>query len=218
MLIKATLLTELPEKKRREGEEKGKKRKDKKDLKCACVMLTLSRASLGKSTVYGRWGLRHPNFVLRRRMAKKLRTKLRNELLFALVKSFWGVHIQVLVENFTQRCAVSLSANCRRSHMAAEAALAYLDFLGENEPLDSDGLSSGDDGSDISLGNDDGPDMSGSEGESDANSDDGEVLDDGDDDQVVFLGGARGGRGARGRGGRGVHRGRGERGRRVGRI
>ena len=34
MLIKATLLTELPEKKRREGT----KEKDKKDLKCACVI------------------------------------------------------------------------------------------------------------------------------------------------------------------------------------
>ena len=39
MLIKATLLTELPEKKRKEREEKGRKRKDKKDLKCACGIL-----------------------------------------------------------------------------------------------------------------------------------------------------------------------------------
>ena len=73
--------------------------------------------------------------------------------------------------------------------------------LNKKELLDSDGLSSGDDGSDISLGNDGGPDMSGSEDESNTNYGDGEVLDDDDDDQVVFLGGAHGGRGACGRGG-----------------
>ena len=89
--------------------------------------------------------------------------------------------------------------------------------LNKKELLDSDGLSSGDDGSDISLGNDGGPDMSGSEDESNTNYGDGEVLDDDDDDQVVFLGGAHGGRGACGRGGRGVYQGRGGWGRGEGR-
>ena len=52
MLIKATLLTELPEKKRREREEKGQKRKDKKDLKCACVILI---GMLNCDTVLADW-------------------------------------------------------------------------------------------------------------------------------------------------------------------
>ena len=65
--------------------------------------LTLSRASMGKSTVYGRWGLRHLNFVFICRMATRLRMKLRIELFFTVIKSFWGVHVQVLAEIFAQR-------------------------------------------------------------------------------------------------------------------
>ena len=65
--------------------------------------LTLSRASMAKSTVYGRWGLRHLNFVFICRMATRLRMKLRIELFFTVIKSFWGVHVQVLAEIFAQR-------------------------------------------------------------------------------------------------------------------
>ena len=72
-------------------------------------VLTLSRASMAKSTVYGRWGLRHLNFVFICHMATRLRMKLRIELFFAVIKSFWGVHVQVLAEIFAQRWAVSLS-------------------------------------------------------------------------------------------------------------
>ena len=35
--------------------------------------------------------------------------KLRIELFFTVIKSFWGVHVQVLAEIFAQRWAVSLS-------------------------------------------------------------------------------------------------------------
>ena len=65
--------------------------------------LTLSRASMGKSTVYGRWGLRHLNFVFICRMATRLRMELRIELFFTVIKSFWGVHIEVLAGIFAQR-------------------------------------------------------------------------------------------------------------------
>ena len=65
--------------------------------------LTLSRASMAISTVYGRWGLRHLNFVFICRMATRLRLKLRIELFFTVIKSFWGVHVQVLAEIFAQR-------------------------------------------------------------------------------------------------------------------
>ena len=47
--------------------------------------LTLSRASMAKSTVYGRWGLRHLNFVFICRMATTLRMKLRIELFFTVI-------------------------------------------------------------------------------------------------------------------------------------
>ena len=67
------------------------------------TLLTLSRASMGKSTVYGRWGLRHLNFVFNCHMATRFRMKLRIELFFTVIKSFWGVHAQVLAEIFAQR-------------------------------------------------------------------------------------------------------------------
>ena len=51
-------------------------------------VLTLSRASMGKSTVYGRWRLRHLNFVFICRMATRFRMKLRIELFFTVIKSF----------------------------------------------------------------------------------------------------------------------------------
>ena len=72
-------------------------------------LLALSRASMAKSTVYGRWGLRHLNFVFICRMATRLRMKLRIELFFTVIKSFWSVHVQVLAEIFAQRWAISLS-------------------------------------------------------------------------------------------------------------
>ena len=64
---------------------------------------------MAKSTVHGRWGLRHLNFVFICRMATRLRMKLRTELFFTVIKLFWGVHVQVLAEIFAQRWAVSLS-------------------------------------------------------------------------------------------------------------
>ena len=67
------------------------------------LTLSNSRASMGKSTVYGRWGLRHLNFVFICRMATRLRMEIRIELFFTVIKSFWGVHIQVLAEIFAQR-------------------------------------------------------------------------------------------------------------------
>ena len=42
-------------------------------------------------------------------MATRLRMKLRIELFFTVIKSFWVVHVQVLAEIFAQRLAVSLS-------------------------------------------------------------------------------------------------------------
>ena len=60
----------------------------------------------------------------------------------------------------------SLSATCLRSHRDAEAALKYLDFLDENEPLDGAGLISDDDGSYILLLSDDGLEISGTQGKS----------------------------------------------------
>ena len=65
--------------------------------------------AMGRSTVYDRWGLRHLNFVVSCCMATRLRIKLRIELSFTVIKSFWGVHVQVLAETFAQRWAVSLS-------------------------------------------------------------------------------------------------------------
>ena len=64
--------------------------------------VTLSHASMAKSTVYDRWGLRHLNFVFIFRMATRLRMKLRIELFFTVIRSFWGVHVQVLAEIFAQ--------------------------------------------------------------------------------------------------------------------
>ena len=71
--------------------------------------LTLSRAQIGKSTVYGRWGLRNLNFVFIFCMATRLRMKLRIESFFTVIKLFWGVHVQVLAEIFAHRWAVALS-------------------------------------------------------------------------------------------------------------
>ena len=56
-----------------------------------------------------RWGWMHLNFVFICRMATRLSLKLRIELFFTVIKSFWGVHVQVLAEIFAQRWGVSLS-------------------------------------------------------------------------------------------------------------
>ena len=69
-----------------------------------------------------------------------------------------------------------LSATCQGSHRDAEAALEYVDFLDENEPLDGAGVISDDDGSAISLSSDGGLEISGTEGESEAKSRDGKSL------------------------------------------
>ena len=70
----------------------------------------------------------------------------------------------------------SLSATCHGSHRNAEAALEYLDFLDKNEPLDSAGLISDDDGRAISLPSDGGLEISDTEGESEAKSSDWKSL------------------------------------------
>ena len=49
------------------------------------------------------------NFVFICRMATRLHMKLRIELFFRMIKSFWGVHVQVLAEIFAQKWAVSFS-------------------------------------------------------------------------------------------------------------
>ena len=58
------------------------------------------------------------------------------------------------------------------SHRDAKAALKYLDFLDENEPLDGAGLISDEDGSAISLPSEVGLEISDIEGESEAKSSD----------------------------------------------
>ena len=63
-----------------------------------------------------------------------------------------------------------------QSHRDAEAALEYLDFLDENEPLDGAGVISDDYGSAISLPSDGGLEISGREVESEAKSRDGTSL------------------------------------------
>ena len=65
--------------------------------------LTLSRAQIRKTTVYGRWGLRNLNFVFLFCMATRLRMMLRIESFFTGIKSFWGVHVQVLAEIVAHR-------------------------------------------------------------------------------------------------------------------
>ena len=69
-----------------------------------------------------------------------------------------------------------LSATCHGSHRDAEAALEYLDFLDENEPLDGAGVISDDNCSAMSLASDDGLEISSTEGESEAKSNDGKSL------------------------------------------
>ena len=59
-----------------------------------------------------------------------------------------------------------LSATCHGSYRDAGAALEYLDFLDENEPLDGAGVISDDDGSAISLSSDVGLEISRTEHES----------------------------------------------------
>ena len=67
--------------------------------------LTISRAQMGESTVYDRWGLRHPNFVFMCCMATRLRMKLPIDLPYQLTKSFWGVHVQDLAGFFFFFCS-----------------------------------------------------------------------------------------------------------------
>ena len=69
-----------------------------------------------------------------------------------------------------------ISASCHGSHRDAEAALEYLDFLDEKEPLDGAGVISDDDGSAISLPSDGGLEISGTDGESEAKSSDGKFV------------------------------------------
>ena len=60
----------------------------------------LSRASMAKSTVYGRWGLRHLNFVFICRMATRLRMKLRIELFFTVINVSFGVFMFKFLPKF----------------------------------------------------------------------------------------------------------------------
>ena len=92
--------------------------------------------------------------------------------------------------------------------------MEYLDFLDKNEPLDSAGLISDDDGRAISLPSDGGLEISDTEGESEAKSSDWKSLTTSVTmamTRCAFLGGARGGRDVRGVWRRGRHRERGER-------
>ena len=128
--------------------------------------LTPSGARLGESTVYGRWGLRHLNFVFVCCIATILRKKLRIELFFTFMKSFWGVHVQLLAEFFVQRWAISLYRTWSWSHRDARSQpLSTL----PSEPVDGAWLISDDEGSAILRINDSGLKNSCTEGESEAN-------------------------------------------------
>ena len=96
------------------------------------------------------------NFVVCRRMATKLPRNLPNAFLHTKLKSFRGVHIQLLAEIGDQRCRPSFSHP--RNRVSAQQALECLDYLDANEPFDfSDGDVSGS-GSDISNDGDLGDD------------------------------------------------------------
>ena len=83
--------------------------------------------------------------------------KFRIELFFTVMKLFWGVHAQVLAKIFAQRWAASLSERLfTEAIWDAEAALEYLDFLDENEPLDGAWVISDDGGSANSFPSDGG--------------------------------------------------------------
>ena len=85
--------------------------------------LTLSRASMEKSTVYGRWGLRHLNFVFICRMEQDC------AWIFALSCSLqwssrFGCSCSSSCRNFCWNVSCfPLSATCHGSHRDAEAAL-----------------------------------------------------------------------------------------------
>ena len=72
------------------------------------------------------------NFVVCRRMATKLPMKLKlpNAFLYAKLKSFCGVHIQLLAEIGGWRPSFSSP----RSRVNAQQALECLDYLDANEP------------------------------------------------------------------------------------
>ena len=101
------------------------------------------------------------NFVVCRRMATKLPMKLPNAFLYTKLKSFRGVHIQLLAEIGDR----STSFSYPRSRVSAQQALECLDYLDANEPFDfSDGDVRGS-GSDLSydgdLSDDSGDDKNG---------------------------------------------------------
>ena len=141
------------------------------------------------------------NFVVCHRMATKLPMKLPNAFLYTKLKSFCGVHIQLLAEIGDQSTSFSYPRSC----VSAQQAFECLDYLDANEPFD---FSNGDvrgSGSDISydgdLGNDSGDDKNGA-GDGDApNVVDGDSDDD-DDPLVVGRGVCGRGRGRGHRGGR----------------
>ena len=143
------------------------------------------------------------NSVVCRRITTKLPMKLPNAFLYTKLKSFRGVHIQLLAEIGGWR--PSFSHPCSRVNV--QQALDCLDYLDANEPFDfSDGDVSGS-RSDISydgdLGDDSGDDENGAGDGEGSNV----VVGDGDDDDDPLVVG----REVRGRG-----RGRGHRGGRCG--
>ena len=99
--------------------------------------------------------------------------KLGIEFFFTVIKSFGGFTFKLL-PNFLLKdeLFLSLSATCHGSHRDEEAALEYLDFLDENEPLDRAGMIADDDGRTSLLPSDGGLEISGTEGETEAKSSD----------------------------------------------
>ena len=110
-------------------------------------------------------------------MATRLHMKLRTELFFTVIQVVLGCSCSSSCRTFCSKVSCfPLSVICRGSHRDAEAALEYLDFLDENEPLDGAGVISDDNGSAISLPSDGGLEVSGIEGESEAKTRDGKSL------------------------------------------
>ena len=129
---------------------------------------------MGKSTVYSRWGLKHLNFVS---SVAWQQDEASHWVVLYSDQVVLGCSCSSSCRSFCSKVScLPLSATCRGSHRDAEAALEYLNFLDENQPLDGAGVIADDDGSAISLPSDGRLETSGTEGESEAKSSDGKSL------------------------------------------
>ena len=132
---------------------------------------------MGKLTVYGRWGLKHLNFVVILLHDNKIAHEASHWVVLYSDQVVLGCSSSSSCRNFCSKVSCfSLSATCQWSHRNAEVALEYLDCLDENEPLYGAGLISDDDDGTISLPSDGGLEISRTEGVSKAKSSDGKSL------------------------------------------